>query len=92
MGIDGLEMLKALRGITTHEARLELRVYPNTQDMEALAQSVEARCGAPRAELGLPPLRPRALRVGATPAEAWRHAEALDFVLTIRMHEEGFTR
>ena len=39
----GLEILKAFPGIATHEATLEIPVFPNSQDMEALACDVEMR-------------------------------------------------
>lgn len=92
VAIEGLEMLKALRGFTTHEARLDLRVYPNTQDMSALAAAVE-RDAALLAPSWAFLLAGHGLYVwGTTPAEAWRHTEALDFLLNVRMHEEAVAR
>ncbi len=35
--IGGLEMLKGLRGITTHNCRIQLPVLPNDQDLERLS-------------------------------------------------------
>ena len=39
--IEGYEMLKGLAGITTHESRVALPVFPNTQDIASLAKVVE---------------------------------------------------
>jgi len=92
IGVEGVEMLKALRGIRTHEARLDLRVYANTQDMDALAGVVE-RDAALLAPSWAFLLAGHGIYVwGTTPAEAWRHTEALDFLLTVRMHEEALAR
>ncbi len=40
--LDGYELLKALDGITTHESRLNIPVFDNTQDIAALADKVDA--------------------------------------------------
>jgi methylthioribulose-1-phosphate dehydratase len=90
--VDGLEMLKALRGFTTHEARLDLRVYPNTQDMDAFARDVGRDIATLAPGWGLLLAGHGLYAWGTSPAEAWRHAEALDFLLTVRMHEESLPR
>ena len=82
----GLEMLKALRGITTHDARVDLRVYPNTQDMEAFARAVE-RDAPELAGWGFLLAGHGLYAWGTSAAEAWRHAEALGFLLDVTMHE-----
>ncbi len=41
--ISGYEMLKGLNGIATHEAEAWIEIYPNTQDIAALATVIEAR-------------------------------------------------
>jgi len=40
--LQGYELLKAFSGNTTHETALDLLVFPNTQDMPALAVQVDA--------------------------------------------------
>ena len=40
--LDGYELLKALDGFTTHESRLVIPVFDNTQDIAALAEAVDA--------------------------------------------------
>src|SRR5258708_27890108 len=34
--LEGLELLKAFRGTTTHETALDVPIFPNTQDMDGL--------------------------------------------------------
>ncbi len=43
LAIEGYEMLKGLEGITTHETSIDIEIFPNTQDIAALAKEVEAR-------------------------------------------------
>ena len=90
--IEGLEMLKALGGVNTHEARRELRVYANTQDMGALARVVERDWSTLAPSWGFLLAGHGLYAWGTSPAEAWRHAEALEFLLSVRMQEEGSAR
>ena len=39
--LEGYELLKALEGIHTHESRLQIPVFDNTQDIAALAREVD---------------------------------------------------
>jgi methylthioribulose-1-phosphate dehydratase len=41
--IAGYEMLKGLSGITTHESEARIEIFPNTQDIAALAEVISAR-------------------------------------------------
>ena len=41
--IGGYEMLKGLEGIATHESSIDVEIFPNTQDIAALSNEVEAR-------------------------------------------------
>jgi methylthioribulose-1-phosphate dehydratase len=43
VAIEGYEMLKGLAGISTHEQRLALEIFENSQDIPALAGRVRAR-------------------------------------------------
>jgi len=86
--LEGLEMLKALRGIATHEARVDIRVYANTQDMEALARVVDRDLEALAPSWGFLLAGHGLYAWGTTAEEAWRHAEALEFLLSVRLHEE----
>ncbi len=40
--LEGYELLKALEGFTTHDSRLVIPVFDNTQDIAALADQVDA--------------------------------------------------
>jgi len=40
--LEGYELLKAIAGHTTHATRIELPVFPNTQDMSELVDRVDA--------------------------------------------------
>lgn len=41
--ISGYEMLKALDGISTHEASIKIDIFPNTQDIEAMSEQLRSR-------------------------------------------------
>lgn len=41
--ISGYEMLKGLEGVQTHEASVDITIFPNTQDIPSLAKAVEER-------------------------------------------------
>lgn len=41
--ISGYEMLKALPGVTTHDTSVDLAIFPNTQDIAALAEELAER-------------------------------------------------
>jgi methylthioribulose-1-phosphate dehydratase len=78
-------MLKGLSGVTTHEACVSIAVVPNTQDIAALAESLEGRLAA-----GDPDLRHGFLMAGhglytwgADLAEARRHIEVLEFLMEV---------
>ena len=43
LALEGYEMLKALPGITSHEARIEIPVFDNSQDTSALGRCITAR-------------------------------------------------
>ncbi|NBV85272.1 MAG: methylthioribulose 1-phosphate dehydratase [Verrucomicrobia bacterium] len=88
--ISGYEMLKGLSGIKTHETTLNLVIFPNTQDIEALAQEVEVRLLDAEN-----PLRHGFLLSGhglytwgRDVAEARRHVEVLEFLLDVTLQSE----
>lgn len=43
LAIEGYEMLKGLEGIRTHERRLWVPIFENTQDISSLAEQVKAK-------------------------------------------------
>lgn len=77
------EMLKGLAGITTHETSKWLPIFDNTQDIDALAASVEERLLDPREPLQHGFLiRGHGLYTwGRDLAEARRHVEVFEFLL-----------
>lgn len=83
--IGGYEMLKAFAGITTHESRIRMAIFPNTQDIDSLASRIEVRLQA-----GDPDLRHGFLMAGhglytwgRDVAEARRHVEASEFLFEV---------
>jgi methylthioribulose-1-phosphate dehydratase len=83
MEIANFEMLKGLQGITTHESRIWLPVFENTQNIPELAAEVRAYAADPKN----PPLYGYLIRRhgmytwGKTLADATRHIEVLEFLL-----------
>lgn len=85
LAIEGYEMLKALDGIQTHEHRLWLEVFDNTQEITTLAKRVATRLADANRPLrhGLL-IRRHGLYVwGRDLDEARRHMEALEFLLEV---------
>lgn len=79
--ISGYEILKAFPGINSHEVRVEIPIFENSQDMVKLAEAVTKRC---RQGLDLPGflIRGHGLYTwGGSASEAKRHIEAFEFLL-----------
>lgn len=83
--ISGYEMLKGLEGVRTHETSVDIEIFPNTQDIAALAREVEARLLDP-----VNPLRHAFLIAGhglytwaPDLAGARRHIEVLEFLFEV---------
>ncbi len=98
IGFSGLEMLKGLAGVTTHQSSVGLAIFDNTQDMPDLARRVGERLIArdPDLRWGFL-LRGHGLYTwGATLDEAVRHLEVIEFLLEVlgrqRMLNAGGTR
>jgi methylthioribulose-1-phosphate dehydratase len=81
--ISGYEMLKGLEGVKTHEHREWLPIVENSQDMLALATSIEAvLCNHPDSHGFL--LCAHGLYTwGEDVAQARRHVEILEFLLEV---------
>ena len=79
--VENYEMLKALRGVTTHEHREIIPIFANDQDMTPLAaQMVSYLKQSPTCHAML--IRAHGLYTwGRDLAEAKRHLEALEFIL-----------
>jgi methylthioribulose-1-phosphate dehydratase len=77
---DGYEVQKAFPGVETHESRVVIPVFPNSQDIPALAAVVNAYLDANPQTIGYL-IRGHGLYTwGATVADTVRHIEALEFL------------
>jgi methylthioribulose-1-phosphate dehydratase len=83
--IQGFEMLKGLDGVATHEHRQWVPVFPNTQDIPALAAEVARRLDDPEQPLKHGFLiRGHGLYAwGRDLDEARRHVETFEFLLEV---------
>lgn len=90
--LDGYEMLKALPGVTTHETRISVPVFDNSQDTAALAANVTTRLqrqSSPPAYL----IRGHGINTwGASLDEAERIFEAFDHMLTCELQARQLQR
>ncbi len=81
--LEGFEMLKGLQGITTHQTRVWLPVFANTQDMVALGQTVADYWATNESNLvpGFLIAGHGMYAWGNDIATATRHVEVLEFLL-----------
>jgi len=94
VGFEGLEMLKGLAGVRSHEHREWLPIVPNSQDYAWLTKVVEATIARHPGTHGIL-LRGHGLYTwGRDLDEAERHVEVLEFLLEVkgRMDQEGGAR
>ncbi len=75
------EVLKALQGITTHDTRLAMPIFPNTQNMPELAERVSAYLHENPAIHGYLIAGHGLYTWGQSVADARRHVEASEFLL-----------
>jgi len=83
LAITGLEMLKGLRGVTTHEHREIVPVLANSQDIAALAVEVRRVVEANPACHGILIAGHGLYTWGADLAEAHRHVEIFEFLFEV---------
>jgi len=83
--IEGYEMLKGLAGIETHEARVWVEIFDNTQDIPALAKQISDRFQDPERPLARGFLiRNHGLYTwGQDVAAARRHVEIYEFLFEV---------
>ena len=80
--LQGYEVLKAFEGIATHEAALDLPLFPNDQDMRHLAAAIAPRLPDARATL----IRGHGVYVWAPDMDtAFARLEALEFLLACEL-------
>ena len=83
LAIEGYEMLKGLRGVTTHAHREWLPIIENTQDWAAEAPRVESLLREQRHVHGLLIRRHGLYTWGSDLDELKRHLEVLEFLLEV---------
>jgi len=89
LAISGYEMLKGLEGVKTHEDREWLPIVENSQDISALAASIEAVLRSHPGSHGFL-LRAHGLYTwGEDVAQARRHVEILEFLLEVLGRRES---
>ena len=81
VAIEGYEMLKGLAGVKTHEHREWLPIIDNSQDMEALADSISERFKVFPEIHGIMLRRHGLYTWGRDLEQAKRHVEILEFLL-----------
>jgi len=81
--IEGYEMLKGLEGINTHRHREWLPIVENSQDMTALAASIEETLKLNPDAHGFLLRRHGLYTWGSDLAQAKRHLEILEFLLEV---------
>ncbi|MCX5496773.1 methylthioribulose 1-phosphate dehydratase [Kaistia dalseonensis] len=93
--LTGWELQKALSGVKTHEAIVDVPVFANDQDIGALSRRVDARLSrAVDGAISAPGylLAGHGLYAwGASPAEAARHLEALETLFEFELSYRRFT-
>lgn len=87
--IEGLELLKAFAGVKTHETHLEVPIFDNDQDMDALALRVEKRLAADGLGWGFLLAGHGIYAWGANAREALRHLDAFDYLFTLMLKLKG---
>jgi methylthioribulose-1-phosphate dehydratase len=83
------ELLKALRGIETHETRLKIPIFPNDQDIGRLASRVDKHLQDHGNSYGYIIAGHGFYTWGETVTEALRHLEALDFLFDLEIRLYG---
>jgi methylthioribulose-1-phosphate dehydratase len=82
--LEGFEMLKAFTGVTTHDHKLWVPIFPNTQDIPTLAREVEQTARSPRPpRFGFLIQQHGLYTWGRDLAEAYRHLEAFEFLFEV---------
>lgn len=84
--LSGFEIAKALTGIDTHEAPVHLPIFTNDQNVERLAAHIDEKIGGDTAIHGYLLAGHGLYTWGKDVAEAWRHIEALEFLLDCALY------
>jgi len=79
------ELLKGLRGITSHDHCIEIPIFPNTQDIDTLSQDVRQRLRETPALPGFLIAGHGLYTWGKSLAEAKRHLEVFQFLFNCEL-------
>ncbi|ATB30320.1 methylthioribulose 1-phosphate dehydratase [Melittangium boletus] len=90
--LEGYEVLKALPGVVSHTARLEVPVFGNDQDIPRLAQRVERFLGDRPGTPGFLIEGHGLYTWGRTVEEARRHVEAFEFLFACELEMRRLSR
>jgi methylthioribulose-1-phosphate dehydratase len=85
----GLELLKAFPGVSTHAVTRRLPVVANDQNIDRLARTVAPLLDGPDVLPGFVIAGHGLTAWGDSIAAAWRHLEALEFLLHLRLHRSA---
>jgi len=85
INFQGLEMLKGLRGITSHDTEISIPVVANDQDLERLSMS--SRQLISKAPFSLLVEGHGLYTWGASLSEAKRHTEIVEFLMDTKWHQ-----
>ena len=84
--LEGWEMLKGLRGVTTHDTQVDLPIIANDQDLERLSSTAEPLLK--QAPHGLLVAGHGLYAWGDSLQEARRHVEILEFLLELHWKQK----
>ena len=90
--LSGYEMLKALSGVVTHDTQVTVPVFANDQDIPALSVRVEARLAGLPGAVGYLIAGHGLYAWGRSVADARRHVEAFDFLLSCELEKARLMR
>ena len=85
MAVEGYEMLKGLDGIETHDSRIWIEIFENTQDMDALGKDIAQRLDDEESPLehGFLIHQHGLYTWGDTLDDALRHLEVFEFLFEV---------
>lgn len=90
--LEGYELLKAFDGYSTHDARMLVPVFPNSQDMQALARRIDSYLDHEPMTHGYLIDGHGIYTWGRDMAEARRHLEAFEFLLDCELRMRTLKR
>jgi methylthioribulose-1-phosphate dehydratase len=87
--LENYELLKALDGISTHEAKITIPIFPNDQDILRLARKVDEYLDRHSDTYGYILAGHGFYTWGSSVADALRHVETLEFLFDVEMRLHG---